>query len=70
MSEQMNKCAHPACNCVIEGDAEYCSSFCRNARESTETNCKCGHADCAAAATDILEKVKHARTTLDNAQSV
>ncbi len=48
MSSETNKCAHPACRCIIK-DAKYCSQFCTEAANLTEIACQCGHKDCPAA---------------------
>ena len=42
------KCAHVPCNCPAAVDSEYCSSQC--AKAYTETDCQCGHEECAAEA--------------------
>lgn len=43
-----NKCAHPACNCAVGDDMEYCSDHCKNAEDQdiVEINCDCGHDAC------------------------
>jgi len=43
---QEKTCAHPACNCLVDGDTEYCSDYCEDA-EASDTSCKCAHAGCA-----------------------
>ncbi len=48
MPHQQNKCANPACGCIVEEDAGYCSEYCEDAGETLETSCRCGHAGCGA----------------------
>ncbi len=46
VSEQEKKCAHPSCNCAATvGD--YCSEQCRRNAAVGQTDCNCGHSDCA-----------------------
>ena len=47
MATNDKKCAHPACNCRVAGDDEYCSPYCEDAKETTEISCNCAHAGCA-----------------------
>ena len=47
MTSKENKCAHPACNCVVDEDAKYCSEYCHDAGGTTEISCNCTHAGCA-----------------------
>jgi hypothetical protein len=45
-----NKCAHPACNCTVNGQGEYgkyCSEYCKKSAQQTELRCGCRHPDCA-----------------------
>jgi hypothetical protein len=42
-----NKCAHPACNCPASGDNKYCSNYCRDAGDTVELSCNCGHSGCS-----------------------
>lgn len=44
-----NKCAHPACNCVVSKDSvhgKYCSEHCKEAAGETEIRCDCQHLPC------------------------
>ena len=43
---ELKKCAHPACNCPVDGD-KYCSNYCHDAGSLTELACNCPHAGCA-----------------------
>ena len=46
MAESTRKCAHPACDCEVTKDQTYCSAYCKDAGETTEISCNCGHARC------------------------
>ncbi len=50
MKENRKKCAHPACNCMVDEDSKYCSPYCHDAGGKTEISCNCGHAGCAVSA--------------------
>jgi hypothetical protein len=55
MSE-MNKCAHPACKCIVSNDGQfgkYCSEHCQEAKDMAEIRCECGHAGCNHAAAPL-----------------
>ena len=44
-----NKCAHPACNCVVPADGpfgKYCSEHCKEKGQSIELRCECMHPGC------------------------
>jgi hypothetical protein len=44
-----NKCAHPACECLVEKAGpfgKYCSDHCKEAAKITELRCTCQHAAC------------------------
>ena|SRR5581483_1159688 len=41
----MKKCAHPACTCMTAD--KYCSSYCKDKRDSIEISCGCGHSGCS-----------------------
>jgi len=47
MADQAKKCAHPACNCTVQKDDKYCSTYCKDAKGTTELMCNCGHSGCA-----------------------
>jgi metallothionein len=49
MAEEKNKkCAHPACNCLVEHGKKYCSDYCHDAAGTMEIACNCRHPECAA----------------------
>ena len=41
---QPKKCAHPACSCMTTD--KYCSSYCKDQKDSLEISCGCGHPNC------------------------
>ena len=44
-----NKCAHPACHCVVTKTGAYgkhCSEHCKEAAATTELRCDCQHLPC------------------------
>jgi hypothetical protein len=44
-----NKCAHPACNCIVDKHGEwgkYCSETCKKKGDSIELRCECHHPGC------------------------
>jgi len=47
MHEDLRKCEHPACHCVVEHGAKYCSQYCKDAGGTIELSCNCQHAGCA-----------------------
>ena len=45
----MEKCAHPACQCMVDKKGEYgkyCSDHCKKAGDVTELRCGCRHPEC------------------------
>jgi len=45
----MEKCAHPACNCMVDKKGphgKYCSEHCREAGDVIELRCGCNHPEC------------------------
>jgi hypothetical protein len=43
------KCAHPACDCVVQQNSpygKYCSDYCKRAAQTTELHCNCHHPGC------------------------
>jgi len=46
MAEEKKKCAHPACNCLVEKGKKYCSDYCHDAAGTMEISCNCHHAEC------------------------
>lgn len=43
---QKKKCAHPACDCLVEKGNKYCSQYCKDAAGTMEISCNCRHAEC------------------------
>ena len=46
---ETNKCAHPACNCIVPKGSQfgkYCSEHCKEAGDITELHCDCKHPGC------------------------
>ena len=44
-----NKCAHPACLCMVSKDGaygKYCSEHCKEMAGTTELRCECHHPAC------------------------
>jgi metallothionein len=41
------KCAHPACNCMVQKGEKYCSTYCHDAAKTVELICNCPHPGCA-----------------------
>ncbi len=46
MTEEVQKCKHPACNCAAPEGEDYCSEACEDAGDLTELSCQCGHPGC------------------------
>jgi hypothetical protein len=46
--EKKKKCAHPACNCLVEQGKKYCGDYCHDAAGTVEISCSCRHPECAA----------------------
>jgi hypothetical protein len=49
MAEGSTKCAHPACECMVEKGGpygKYCSEVCKEKRQTTELRCECRHPAC------------------------
>lgn len=43
------KCAHPACECIVDKNGEwgiYCSEYCKRKGEQIELRCECRHPAC------------------------
>ena len=52
MAEQ--NCAHDDCDCIVqdgqgvtEADEIYCSRYCAKVGPSNDSECECGHPECA-----------------------
>ena len=48
MQAQQSKCAHPSCDCKVEGENQFCSTSCQTSQESS-SGCACGHPGCRGA---------------------
>ena len=46
MIEKPNACAHGSCKCRVAEEGEFCSEYCREAREINELGCGCEHTRC------------------------
>ena len=46
MADEVKKCVHPACSCTAPQDSKYCSTYCEDAKDTTEISCNCGHSGC------------------------
>ncbi len=44
-----HKCAYSWCECMVEGNEQYCSEYCADAddEQETEIQCDCKHEPCA-----------------------
>jgi len=43
------KCAHPACECMVEKGGpygKYCGEYCKQKADQTELRCECRHPAC------------------------
>ena len=47
--KKTQKCAHPACQCLVAKDEKYCSTYCHDAGDTTEISCNCDHPGCSLA---------------------
>lgn len=45
--KKMKKCAHPACVCQVDEHTKYCSTSCKDAKDTIELSCNCGHPGCS-----------------------
>lgn len=48
-AQGQHKCAYSACECIVDGKEQYCSTYCADAadEEETEIQCDCKHPACA-----------------------
>jgi hypothetical protein len=49
MPDDLQKCAHPACTCMVAKGGEwgkYCSEVCKEKGQQTEIRCECRHKEC------------------------
>jgi len=47
--ENPQKCAHPACECIVVAKGpygKYCSEECKRAGQISELHCNCQHVEC------------------------
>ncbi len=45
----IEKCAHPACRCIVPKNGaygKYCTEHCKEAADETELRCDCQHLAC------------------------
>jgi hypothetical protein len=50
MADTPQKCAHPACSCMVTKGGEwgkYCSEVCKEKGQQTELRCECRHPGCS-----------------------
>jgi hypothetical protein len=48
-SENLSKCAHAFCRCLVEVEDQFCSPACANAKDAISSPCPCGHPECVGA---------------------
>jgi hypothetical protein len=48
-SENLIKCAHGSCRCLVEVEDQFCSPACANAKDAISSSCPCGHPECVGA---------------------
>jgi len=46
--KQIQKCAHPGCNCPAGKDSKYCGAYCEGTAGRPSIACACGHLECSA----------------------
>ena len=44
--EELKKCEHPACSCIVPKGKSYCSTSCEEKKSLTELACQCQHPEC------------------------
>jgi hypothetical protein len=45
--EQTDKCANPACHCLVSAGNQFCGERCARMENDLETgDCRCEHAEC------------------------
>ena len=49
--KNIEKCAHPSCNCPPAKDGKFCSTLCEGNAGRPDIVCGCRHASCEAVAT-------------------
>lgn len=45
-TNEVKKCAHPACSCPVADAEKFCSDSCKDAGDMTEISCNCEHDAC------------------------
>jgi hypothetical protein len=59
-SENLIKCAHESCRCLVEVEDQFCSAVCGDVKQTQRDPCPCGHPECVgteeAAESDELEE--------------
>ena len=45
--KNVQKCAHPGCECPVEKGQKYCSDYCESLGKLPSIACECGHGECA-----------------------
>ena len=59
-SENLIKCAHESCRCLVEIEDQFCSAVCGDSKQTPRDPCPCGHPECVgteeAAESDELEE--------------
>jgi hypothetical protein len=45
-SENLIKCSHAPCQCLVETEDQLCSTACAAAKDEPSTRCPCGHSEC------------------------
>jgi hypothetical protein len=48
-SENLIKCTHGSCRCLVEVEDQFCSPACANAKDAISSPCPCGHPECVGA---------------------
>jgi hypothetical protein len=48
-SENLIKCAHESCRCLVEIEDQFCSAVCGDAKQTPRNPCPCGHPECVGA---------------------
>jgi hypothetical protein len=48
-SENLIKCAHASCRCLVAVEDQFYGPACANAKDAISSPCPCGHAECVGA---------------------
>jgi len=46
-SENLIRCAHAPCRCLVETEDLFCSAVCASSKDKHIIPCPCGHQECA-----------------------